>query len=489
MSMKVNGQQTQKVIVHSAEKMAENDVTTNKNIDGNLDTQNTTSTVAENELIEIAIDENDTQGEEDKNFIETGIEYAGRMNDITVNSFNETENLGDFLNKQNFIAGTVMSQGFDVEKMEDITSNYDILRDSKNAGPQVIESSLSEEDQKVAREYAISLLEKQLNENAQNLPDYGDVRRYYNEGSLMDWVLSHPVSFAADWVAEKTGATWYTNFSQNIMGKDGIFTLFNIPTYIENGIRGESEVQRDNYTDMFGNIQTEEDIINAIATKQGLINQLKENTDDPEKFAELYWKATDGVNFSADDVMEYKNSVDKQIADGKSEEEIEDPSVTIVGRDYIAEGIQKNEMMTNIAYETNKNIGTKLCQMIPGVGPVIAGVVNVGVTVLEEKTQKDNELTAGEWIKIILKEGFGRYFIVNTIGEIAKKTFGNNSGVARNAASSVASESVKNTNDAIGNTIDGNWAGVAGDVVNGTVNWKAAIKTAFKTFIGLFKKG
>ena len=453
----------------------------------------TSSQEAEDALVDIEIDENlesSENTEDDKNLIETGLEYAGRMNDITKNSFTECEDFGDWINKQNFISGTVMSQGFDVEKMEDITSNYDVIRDSKEAGPQVIESSLSEEEQKVAREYAISLLEKQLDENAQNLPDYGDVRRYYNEGSLMDWVLSHPVSFALDHIAEKAGWEGYTNFSQNIMGKDGMFTVFNIPTYIKDATKGtDGEVRDDHWTDALGNIKTEEDLINAVAQKQDLINQLKESTDDPEKFAELYWKATDGVNFSADDIMEYKNSVDEQIANGVPEDQIEDPSVTLIGRNYIAEDIQKNEMMTEITYETNKNVGTMLCKMIPVVGPVVAGVVNVGVTVLEEKTQKDNELTAGDWAKIILKEGFGRYFIVNGVGKIVSKIFNGKSGVASNAASSLATEGVKNSNDAIGDAIDGNWAGVAGDAINGTVNWKAAIKTAFKTFFGLFKKG
>ena len=50
----------------------------------------TSSQEAEDALVDIEIDENlesSENTEDDKNLIETGLEYAGRMNDITKNSF------------------------------------------------------------------------------------------------------------------------------------------------------------------------------------------------------------------------------------------------------------------------------------------------------------------------------------------------------------------------------------------------------------------
>ena len=433
------------------------------------------------------------QEAEENSLIEMGEDFVGQMGATTVKTFKNSDNPGDWFNIQNSLASTVMSQGFDPDDLEDTVDSYQEIKDSRAQGPQVLESTLSEDEQKEAREYAIKLLEEQLDANMANMPDYGDVRSYYNEGSLMDWVLSHPVSFAADWVAEKTGADWYTTFSQKWLGKDGIFTIFNIPTYIKDGINGETEVRKDHWTDMFGNIKTEEDLIKYAAEKQEYIKELKENIDDPKKFAKAYYYATEGVNFSADKVMEYKNTVENEEANGVSKEEQTKPSNSLIGRNYLAEDIQKNEMMTNILYEINKTVGTKLCSMIPFVGPLVAGVVNVGVSALEEKTQDDSSMTTGDWVKLILKEGIGRYFIVNGISNVVGKIFKGGSGFTSTATSAGMQSSTENTIDAAGDIIDGNWGGLVGNGIEAGTGWKGAIKTVFKTgfkwFIGLFRKG
>ena len=438
----------------------------------------------ENELVEVQA--------EDGNWVDTAKGYKDQMGRITEKSFSKSGGFWGFFNMMDHMGGTVMSQGFDPNKMEDITDSNAQIQESKAEGPQVLESTLPEEKQKEAREYAIKLLEEQLNENKENMPDYGDVRSYYNEGSLFDWVVSHPVSFAANWVAEKTGADWYTTFSQEWLGKDGMFTIFNIPTYIENGIRGESDVRRDNYTDMLGNIKTEEDLKEYVASREKLIEDLKANIDNPEKFAETYYYATEGVNFSADNVMEYKKTVEEEEKNGVKKEDQTKPSVGLIGRNYLAEDIKKNEIATNAAYEINKTVGTKLCDMIPFVGPLVAGVVNVGVTALEEKTQDDSTVTKGEWTKIILKEGIGRNLVVNGIGKIISKIFGGGGGLGSTALGSGMQSSVDSSIDATGNIIDGNTGGLIGNGVEAGTGWKAVLKTGLKSagkwFIGLFKK-
>lgn len=422
--------------------------------------------------------------------LDTIFDYGGKFKDITVKTFSDNENFGDFLNKQNYIASTVISQGFDVDNIYDILDNYEEIRDSKKQPYQLIESSLSECEQREARQYAVELLANQLQENIENVPDYGDVRSYYNEGSLMDWIVSHPVSFGADALAEKTGAEWYTKFSQEWLGKDGVFTPLNIGTYIADACNGDSEIRQDHWSDMFGNIQTTEDIDAVISNKLQIITELQNNVDNPEKFAELYYLATEGINFSADNVMEYKNTVEEEAKNGVPPEEQTKPSDSLIGRNYIAEDIAKNEMMTNIAYEVNKTVGTKLCSMIPFVGPLVAGVVNVGVTVLEEKTQEDSEITKGEWTKIILTEGFGRYFAVNKIGEISSK-FPKGKGIGKiqgNAIASSMKEGVDITNDAVGNIVDGDGKALIGNGIEAGTGYKSIIKTAFKSLFSIFKK-
>lgn len=462
-------------------KGVENKVATN-----NVPPQNAKAQEAEeNELVEVKA--------EDENWVDTANSYKDQMGRITEKSFENNDGFWGFMNKMDHMGGTAMSQGFDPDKMEDIADSNAQIQESKANGPQVLESKLPEEEQKEAREYAIKLLEEQLNENMENMPDYGDVRSYYNEGSMMDWLVSHPVSFAANWVAEKTGADWYTTFSQEWLGQDGMFTVLNIPTYIENGIRGESDVRRDNYTDMLGNIKTEEDLKEYAAGRQALIDELKKNIDDPEKFAETYYYATEGVNFSADNVMEYKKTVEAEEKNGVKKEDQTKPSVGLIGRNYLAEDIKKNEIATNAAYEINKTVGTKLCDMIPFVGPLVAGVVNVGVTALEEKTQDDSTVTKGEWTKIILKEGIGRNLVVNGIGKILGNIFkGGGSSLGSTALGSGMQSSVDSSIDATGNIIDGNTGGLIGNGVEAGTGWKAVLKTGVKSgfnwFMGLFKK-
>ena len=134
-----------------------------------------------------------------------------------------------------------------------------------------------------------------------------------------------------------------------------------------------------------------------------------------------------------------------------------------------------------------------LCSMIPFVGPLVAGVVNVGVSALEEKTQDDSSMTTGDWVKLILKEGVGRYFIVNGISNVIGKIFKGGSGFASSATSAGMQSSTENTIDAAGDIIDGNWGGLVGNGIEAGTGWKGTIKTVFKTgfkwFIGLFRKG
>lgn len=451
--------------------------------------------VAENEDVQKFVKDTVEDGKElvDKGVAKAqeGLDYLGYMNDVTAKSFSGADNFGDWINKQNYIANNIIADGFSFEKLEDLSDSYEFIRDSRKEGPKFIQSEkLSDEEEQEAREYAYDLMLTRLAYTVENMPDYGDVRSYYNEGSMMDWVVSHPVSFGADAGAEAIGADWYTTFSQEWLGQDGMFTPLNIGNYIEKGCTDENQygIRNDYYTDMLS-IRSTENINEDIAAKFLILEELKNSLDDPEKFAEIYYKASDGVNFDPDRVMEYKEAVeanakiDEAIAEGKEAEEKKDvaPLNTIIGRNYISEDFAKNEMGTNIAYEVNKSVGTKLACSIPFVGPLVAGVVNVGVSALEEKTQEDNEMTAGDWTKLILKEGVARPLAFSS-SKIVKNIKGADKlGTnGQNMAAGMISEGAYTTAELTGDIINGNGGAIIGDIAELSTNPKAASKTTFK---------
>lgn len=396
--------------------------------------------------------------------------------------------LFDFINKQNYIASTVIAEGFDLDEIESNLQGYAELRDSKAQPYKVIESNLSEDAQVEAREFAIQLLEEQLQDNISSIPDYGHVREYYNDASMLDWVLTHPTSFLFDHIAEKTGMNWYETVSKDVFGQDGVFTPLNVPYYIAND--KNSPIREDHATDIFGNFMRLGKIEGAISSKQNLITELKNNIDNPEKFAELYYLATDGVNFSADRIMEYKEINDEEIKQGIPKEDRQKPADVLIGRNYIGEDLAKNEMATNIAYEVNKTVGTGLMAMVPG-GIVWAGLVNVGVSLLEEKTQDDPTLTKGELRKLLLQEGIGRYFMVNELGNIASeipKTSKISTDVQNAAIAGSMKEGIDITHDVIKNATDRDGGGLISDGVEAGTGFKSILKTAFKWVVGLFTK-
>ena len=139
----------------------------NKNAENNVTATNATPQNAkaqeaeENELVEVKA--------EDGNWMDTANNYKDQMGRITEKSFENNDGFWGFMNKMDHMGGTAMSQGFDPDKMEDIADSNAQIQESKANGPQVLESKLPEEEQKEAREYAIKLLEEQLNENMEKL--------------------------------------------------------------------------------------------------------------------------------------------------------------------------------------------------------------------------------------------------------------------------------------------------------------------------------
>lgn len=332
-------------------------------------------------------------------------EYADPYIELTKETFGGTDGIWDGAKKQNYLAGQIMSEIFlgnasydsIMQKIKDVNESYELLRENKESGYQNIPSELPEDEQREAREYALGLIRDRLQNNKDNMPEYGDVSRYYNEGSLVDWMVSHPVSFAADAVLGEE----YNEFSHGVMGKDGIFTPLNIPTYIANRNNDENDVRQDYAVDMLGNFRSTVNINKDIENKEQLIAEMEANIDNPERFAELYYQVTDGMNFSADRVHEHKQQSEK----GEKTKPLE----TIIGRDYITEDIAKNELGTDVLKKVNKAAGTGLLKgFLGGIGVGIAAVGNAAIEVLDAATDGD-ELTTEEAGAIIVTE------VANTI--------------------------------------------------------------------------
>ena len=88
-------------------KNAENNVTATNATPQNAKTQE----AEENELVEVKA--------EDGNWMDTANNYKDQMGRITEKSFKNNDGFWGFMNKMDHMGGTVMSQGFDPDKMEE----------------------------------------------------------------------------------------------------------------------------------------------------------------------------------------------------------------------------------------------------------------------------------------------------------------------------------------------------------------------------------
>lgn len=408
-------------------------------------------------------------------FFKTGFSHVELANSL----MKGTTGPKDFLTKQNYTAGVIMTEGFSLETIDDINKSYPEIRYNKEIGFKYTESNLSKEDQKKAREFALNLVSERVIDNFKNLPDYGDVRKYYNEGSLADWIVTHPVNFAAEAISDD-----YKEFTKNTSGKDGMFTLFNIPTYIEESQKPEenkqknSKIRQDNYTDILGNVQTIQSIEKNLSDKMDLIIEMKNNIDDPKKFAQLYYQVTDGMNFSPDKVVKYQQN-DKETKNAKV------PLDSVIGRNYVKEDIKKNDLLTNMFYEVNKSIGTKLLSAVAT--PAVAGGVNIAVTALEECTQ--NKTDDINWLKIVLVEGVARPVACGGVAEkVAGKVTshmnvatGKTGSVITKGIGTVIADDTYNIAEGVANIASGDYGAAAGNAVDMIFHIKSTVKTGFKS--------
>lgn len=399
-------------------------------------------------------------------FISNGFKYMIGFMGSTAG----TDDFGDFCSKQNYIGGQVIGgiktrNGFiSAEELNEINQSWDTLKEKDEF--QVLENNLSEEENQKAMDIAIQMLEEQVKFNREELPDYGDCKDYYNNGNLTDWILTHPVGIGLDKIAEKTDWEGYQNFKENYLSKDGMFTLQNIPGYIW-GKEGE-----DDWTDIFS-IKSVDSINADIEKQEALLEKLKNNKDNPEEFAKLYHEITNGINFDAEKIINYS----------KGEKDKNGNTVTkteIVGRNFIYEDIGKNRLGTDILFEINKTVGTKLCEMIPAVGPLVAFGVNYGVTKLDNDTSGENEekksnlqIAGQELIRTIGVLGCGK------IKEgISNKTNINN-GWTKNGMFASGKAFVSDTLGDIANLAD-----TAGDIINGNeVNVSSTVWSAVNLFV------
>lgn len=394
---------------------------------------------------------------EDKSLWETAMMYK----DVYSGTF-EGEN---FCEKQNYIAGQVMAgiftdNGFpSVEEIDEMNRSWDTVNNA--AEFQIISNDLSEEDNQKAMEIAIQMLESKLAFTKSEIPEYGDCKDYYNNGNLTDWILTHPVGIGLDKLAEATNWEWYQNVKENYISKDGMFTLQNIPGYIW-GKEGE-----DDWTDIL-TIKSTDSIIHDVEKQEELLEQLRNSTDNPEEFAQIYHQLTNGINFDAEKVLNYSNNSGEDITETE-----------IVGRNYTYEEIGKNRLGTNILFEVNKTVGTKLCQMIPAGGPVIAYGVNVGVSILDNETAGENE-NKKSTLDILGEEAI-RTFCVSKGGDIKEQITGktgSNKWTTNSMFASGKGYISTTVNDAT-NIIDT----VDGAIKGENVSWGSAIVSATNIFV------
>lgn len=357
------------------------------------------------------------------------------VRELTKRTWQEKENFGDFLAMQNYIATNVMEDGFSVDELEKYINTWKEINDAgRNEGVKIIESDLSEEENDLAMDYAIQLLENRINQNKEDMPEYGDCKSYYNEGSLLDWGISHPISFGIEaidksitnghaellntmydengnlnnenfqnWIeevnlTEEEGIEYlsvlqekvdiggaYKHLAKDILGKDGMFTLQNIPNYIERAKHKTiNNVRASHWTEML-QINSTKTISEQLNNQEQLLEELKSTKDNPEKFAQIYYQITNGINFDAEKVLNYKNDV-------LSEDGVDYTEEVIIGRNFLNEDITKNRMGTDILFEVNKSVGTALCKRIPAGSFLTAEAINLGVTYLDNETQGEKEV-------------------------------------------------------------------------------------------------
>ena len=185
-------------------------------------------------------------------------------------------------------------------------------------------------------------------------------------------------------------------------------------------------------------------------------------------YAKIYHQLTNGINFDAEKVLSYANSNGEDVT--KTE---------IVGRNFTYEDIGKNRLGTNTLFEINKTVGTKLCQMIPLVGPVVAYGVNVGVSALDNETAGENE-NKKSFLDILSEEAIRTFFVTKS-GEI-KSDIAAGTNTNKWTTNGMLSSGKGFTSTTISDMT--NIANTVDDVINGNeINWGSAIVSATNIFV------
>ena len=259
---------------------------------------------------EQTIKEGDTETQEEENINTSGDKSVCETAMMYKDVYSATFTGDNFCEKQNYIAGQVMAgiftdNGFpSVEEIDEMNRSWNTVNNA--AEFEIIDNNLSEEDNQRAMELAIQMLEDKIAFTRSEIPEYGDCKDYYNNGNLTDWILTHPVGIGLDKLAEATNWEWYLNTKENCISKDGMFTLQNIPGYIW-GKEGE-----DDWTDIF-TIKSTDSIIQDVENQEKLLEQLRNSTDNPEEFSQIYHQLTNGINFDAAKILNYSQGLAHRI--------------------------------------------------------------------------------------------------------------------------------------------------------------------------------
>lgn len=258
------------------------------------------------------------------------------------------------------------------------------------------ESSLDEDTQREAREYAIQLLKERYQADADARPDYGDCSEYYNYGSPLDWIFTHATLVVDKIAGEDSG--YHKLLYEDANHGEGMLLFENLPYHMLETQKvfgeefNEDGTRNDRWID-FLRFKTVYAVDDELTAKNEKLQELEKCIDDPEEFAKQFYLITEGKNFSPEEMVEYKTA---------KENDKETKSLDVIlGRDYIAEDYAKNKLGTNIAFSINKTIGTVIAKRFLGSGAAFA--INAGVTMVDLLT-RDEKPDDDEIVNAIVTE-------------------------------------------------------------------------------------
>ena len=322
--------------------------------------------------------------------------------------------------KQNYIFSKALVSN--VNGVQEATEYAEIIYANKNEGYKYKTSDLPEEVQQQARLDAIELLTRRLDDTWAKRPDYGDCEEYYNYGSIVDWLITHPLSLGLDKILGEDSE--YHKFVYGDLAPDGMFSTINLAFYALNGgtdLYDENGLRKDQPQDIL-KIRAVQNIDKDYEKKRALLEELKANIDNPEEFSRLFYQITDGKNFSADEFHEYRTDLENG--------EPAEPLDVLLGRNYLEEDYALNRIGTTLAFSINKQAGTSVMKaLVPG-GDIWAFIINLGLDYFNESTKDNPDLSAGNIMKYVIAEGLRSFpfskYMQNKDSSLLETTGGQN---------------------------------------------------------------